>query len=167
MDAYPGIMTRIESVGMDRARFLAGGPAPTVRVAAAVAAVVTIAGCVTDVAPPRQTIWETSLTAGPEHPDMTGSAAAVSVGTSTQASVSVQGLGAGTYRWGVFRGECAATGDVLASDAAYPTLSVGLEGAATADATVPRPMLSDRSYYAQVRTADNVPVACGDFVPWQ
>lgn len=160
-----GVKTHIESFGTDRAPFFRG-PALSVRTAAAVV-VVALGGCVTDMVAPSQTIWETSLTAGPEHPDMTGSAAAVSVGTSTQASVRVEGLGAGTYRWGVFRGECAEPGDVLASEDAYPTLSVGPDGGATVDATVPRPMLSDRSYYAQVRTADNLPVACGDFVPWQ
>jgi hypothetical protein len=151
---------------MDHARFVRG-PSARGRAAAVVAVVVALGGCVTDVAPPRQTIWETSLSGVPEHPDLRGTAAAVSVGTGTQASISVEGLPAGTYRWGVFRGGCAEPGDILASEDVYPTLGVGLDGQATADAAVPRPMLSGRSYYAQVRTADHVPVACGDFVPWQ
>jgi hypothetical protein len=151
---------------MDRARFLRGSSLNG-RAAAALAVVVVCGGCITDVAPPRQTIWETLLAGGPEHPYLSGRAAAVSGGTSTEASVSIVGADAGTYRWGVFRGECADPGDILGSEDAYPALSVGTPGEGTADAAVPRPMRSDRTYYVQVRTADDVQVACGDFVLWQ
>lgn len=140
--------------------------APDLRVVAAAALVLGLGGCVTDVEPPRQSVWETSLTSL-EHPDMSGSAAAVSVGTGTQASIAVAGLEAGTYAWAVFHGECAAPVDILGSEEVYPALNVDVGGTATADASVPRPMLIERSYSAQVLTGEGERFACGDFVPWQ
>lgn len=128
--------------------------------------VLAVSGCVTDVEPPRQSIWETSLTSL-DHPDMSGTAAAVSRGTGTQASIAVVGLQEGAYVWAVYRGACAEPVDVLGSEEMYPALDVDVGGHATADASVPRPMLIERSYLAQVLTVEGERVACGDFVPWQ
>lgn len=154
-------MRQRESFGMSCAqipRALAAG--------AAVGLVVALAGCVTDVEPPRQTIWETTLTGGLEHPDAGGSAAAVSGPSITQASVSVVGLDPGTYQWGIFRGQCTEPGEILGSDDHYPALSVGIEGQATSDTAVNRHMRDGNRYIAQVRTADGVSVACGNFEQW-
>lgn len=129
--------------------------------------VLAIGGCVTDVAPLTQTFWEATLTGALEQPDIGGSAAAVSVGSSTQASISVEGVAAGTYRWGVFEGECAEPGDIVGSAGAYPELTVDQDGGASANAAFARAMSSGGRYFAQVSTGENVPVACGDFEPWQ
>jgi hypothetical protein len=133
---------------------------------AAVGLVLALAGCVTDVEPPRQTIWEATLSSGLEHPDAGGTAAAVSGSSLTQASVSVGGLAAGTYRWGVLEGQCTDPGEILGSEDLYPALSVGIDGQATSDAAVNRHMRAGNRYFAQVWTADGVSAACGDFERW-
>lgn len=158
-------MRQSESFGMSCAR-ITRAPTEALSASAAVGLVLALAGCVTDVEPPRQTIWEATLSSGLEHPDAGGSAAAVSGNSLTHASVSVVGLAAGTYRWGVFRGQCTDPGEILGSEEMYPGLSVGAEAQATADAAVNRHMRAGNRYFAQVRTADGVSVACGDFEQW-
>lgn len=136
--------------------------------AAAIAAVgLSAAACVTDIPPEDRTVWEADLMGEGAHALATGSAAAVSRGSTTESSISVNGLDAGTYAWGLFRGECAVPGEMMGGEAIYPELDAS-SGATTAEAFISLPMRSDRNYSARVRTLDDgAPVACGDFVPWE
>lgn len=128
-------------------------------------ATIGLAGCVSDVVAPRQTLWEATLQGGPEHPLVTGSAAAISRATSTEASIEVAGLDVGgTYAWRIRAGACDAPGDVLGADGVYPEL-VAEEEPVSADAVTGDLMLSGRAYHAEVREADTGnAAACGHFI---
>lgn len=129
--------------------------------------VLSLAACITDPPPGGQVAWETSLTGGIEHPGATGSAAAVSGGTTTHASIAMTGLTGGSYTWGVFRGACADPGGILGTTEVYPALNASMTGEATVEAIIGQPMTRGGRFFAEVRTSDGASVACGDFVQWQ
>lgn len=123
-------------------------------------------GCVHDVVAPTQTVWETNLMSSLEYPDVSGTAAAVSANGGTQASVRVEGLPNGSYRWGVYRGTCAEPGSLLGETETYPGLSGGPSGSSTADAAFTVFMNARGAFLAQVLNSTGTRVACGDFEPW-
>ena len=137
------------------------------RKVAAAAGLLLLAACVTDVSPPRQTLWEAVLVGVPEHETVSGTAAAVSGDQITVAGIAVEGLPAGTYTWRIFQGECGAPGNLLGVEGQYPDLVVSDAGASvTADAepALGGTMVRGRPYHTDVREADTgEPVACGDF----
>lgn len=129
--------------------------------------VLVLPACVTDPPPPGQVAWETTLTGGIDHPEADGSAAAVSSGSSTQASIAMTGLDPGEYSWGIFRGECADGGGILGAPEVYPVMTAAAEGDVTTDALIGHPMPREDRFFAEMRAADGALVACGDFVLWQ
>ena len=153
---------------MDSNITLAGpGRLPMLRRVAAASCLLLLAACVTDVSPPRQTLWEAVLVGVPEHETVSGTAAAVSGDQVTVAGVAVEGLPTGTYTWRIFQGECGSPGNLLGVEGQYPDLVVSDgEGtvAADADPALGGPMVSGRRYHTDLREAGTgEPVACGDF----
>lgn len=130
-----------------------------------VCGVLALSACVTDVTPPQQLLWEADLDgAPPEHLEVTGTAAAVSDGRVTQASIAVTDLPAGTFAWRILLGQCGSPGELVGVEFQYPNLVGPGEAATNADPALGAGMVSGSSYFVEVRTAETADlVACGDF----
>lgn len=131
-------------------------------------------GCSLDVQQPQATLWEGQLQATGEGPNLTGSAAAVSRSSSTEAGIEVTGGEAGDrWTWRLREGTCERPGPVLGSSASYPVL----EAAESTDPEAPSPVVTasgetvlsatldpDGSYHATLAAESDpdVVLACGD-----
>jgi len=82
-------------------------------------------------------------------------------------NVSVEGLTAGgTYPWHVHEGKCGSNGPIVGPASAYPPLTAGADGRATATANVQVDLNEARDYFVNVHlspTELGTIVACGDF----
>lgn len=106
--------------------------------------------------------WEGDLIASTG--TLTGSAAALSQGGRTNASIQIGGgpEDAGLYGWRIRTGSCSSPGALIGGAAQYPDLDVEAGGTATADAILTEAMPGGRNYHVVIiRAADNAEVACG------
>lgn len=111
------------------------------------------------------TIWNAQLNPEPAYPGVSGTAAALSEGTGTQASILLQGAEPGaSYTWGLWLGTCEGPDQQIGPDTDYPELVAGELGEATQDTRVGPRLSLDQSYHVQVRlnVTDASRVACGD-----
>jgi hypothetical protein len=140
-------------------------------IGAVVAGIVAASGCVSDlgVTAVDQTVWEADLHGGLEHPDVSGTAAAVTTGPLTQVGIGMSGLAPGTYGWLVREGSCELPGSALGGEGQFPELEAdapeGPEPTSVAAETEPfrAVMESGGAYHVEVRDDASERVACGDF----
>lgn len=94
-----------------------------------------------------------------------GAVAARSAVASTGVSVTISGANSGArHPWHIHRGTCGSGGDIVGDPAAYPVLSVGANGVASASADLAVGLHEDRQYYVNIhRSAQDLGtiVACG------
>jgi hypothetical protein len=128
-------------------------------------------GCVTDVEPPTQILWEAELVGEPDHPIVRGSAAAVSTDRVVRASILVTDLPPGTFSWGYFRGTCEAPDDLVGFTGQYDELvpiDEDVGGEASVETEIGAPMPRGSSYHARVWAPDDGDwLTCGDFEEWR
>lgn len=97
---------------------------------------------------------------------VTGTARAQSVGVGTGVRVSIQGAAAnGHHPWHVHRGRCGDMGAIVGEANDYPTLHVGTDGRASANATIGVPLRENDSYYVNVHRSPadlGTIIACGN-----
>ena len=84
------------------------------------------------------------------------------------ASTTIRGDVAGAVRpWHVHFGTCATGGDIVGDDLAYPRLTIGSDGTATASARISFDLDDDDAYHINIHESDaafdNI-IACGDLV---
>lgn len=140
---------------------------PAFRSALVVAVTITsITGC-RRVVEPNVVAWEGELAGAQGAFDpLQGSAAALSEGNRTAASIAISGAeDTLSYAWRIQRGSCQSPGDVVGGLASYPVLEPGSSGSASADAALSEGMLSGSFHAAVFRSGDETPVACGDLRP--
>lgn len=71
----------------------------------------------------------------------------------------------GMHPWHVHYGRCGGNGGIVGSASAYPVLSVGSDGMATAKATLPMAVATTGEYYVNVHASSSnmgTIVACGN-----
>jgi hypothetical protein len=159
-DRMPGIMTRATGP-----RRVSGDVFSVIALLALTSLVV---GCISDVTPPRQVLWEAVLEGSPDQLSVTGSAAAIGRANHTEASISVTGLADGTYSRAIRHGRCDEPGEMLGPPGAYPPLLAEEGETVSAEASTTARMSAAGRYHAEVRaeaTADRA--ACGNFAPWE
>jgi hypothetical protein len=108
--------------------------------------------------------WETSLssTAGST---VRGSSKAQSVGVGTGVTISIEGAAASAqHPWHVHTGTCATGGGIVGDASAYPVLTAGVGGAASANASIGVALREDQRYHVNVHRSptDLTVIACGD-----
>lgn len=123
-----------------------------------------LAGCDTGTNP-VQTRWEADLQ--PVPPAIVGGqVAAVTQFGRTQASIHItHGEPGSAYAWTINAGTCGSVGETQGGDAAYPVLTAGESGSASADAVLAAVFRPDQAFVARVilqgeGTQETV-VACG------
>lgn len=133
------------------------------------------AGCVSDldVTVEEQTLWEATLNGGLEHPGLSGTAAAVSTSTLTEAGIELAGLAPGVYTWRIRERGCQDPGEVVGGEGQYPDLvreqqeeGEGPDTVTVSAETAPfrGSMEPGTSYHAEVgRSASAERIACGAF----
>jgi hypothetical protein len=129
-------------------------------------AITSIAGC-RRVVEPNVVAWEGELMGAQGAFDpLQGSAAALSEGNRTVASIAISGAeDTLSYVWRIRRGDCRTPGAVVGGLASYPVLEPGSGGSASADAALSEGMLSGSFHAAVFRSGDEALVACGDLRP--
>lgn len=108
--------------------------------------------------------WETSLssTAGSA---VRGSAKAQSVGVGTGVNISIEGAAASAqHPWHVHTGTCASGGGIVGSATAYPVLTAGVGGTASANTSIGVALRENERYHVNVHrsTTDLTVIACGN-----
>jgi hypothetical protein len=84
----------------------------------------------------------------------------------TKASVSIKGGEPNaSYSWHVHSGTCASMGAVLGAMSNYPSLKVGSDGSAMADAKISAPVGTGSYALGIHKGTETETVACGDFRP--
>lgn len=138
------------------------------------AAALALSGCVSDfnVAGPQQLLWEANLDPALEYPAVSGTAAAVSGSTLTEAGITMLGLEPGVYSWRVRESWCDDPGDVVGGEGQYPDLVVeeeedpepGEEGISVQTQPFRATMTGGARYHVEVRRSEpDERVACGNF----
>jgi hypothetical protein len=91
-----------------------------------------------------------------------GTAKAQSVGVGTGVTISIEGAAHhAQHPWHVHRGVCGDNGPIVGSAGDYPTLSVNMEGRASANASIGTALNEHDSYYVNVH---NSPTDLGTIV---
>jgi hypothetical protein len=117
-----------------------------------------------DVVSNRVGDWETSLSATAGS-NVRGTAKAQSVGVGTGVSISIEGAAASAqHPWHVHTGTCATGGGIVGSANAYPVLTAGMGGAASANASIGVALREDERYHVNVHRSptDLTVISCGD-----
>jgi len=133
--------------------------------------VLTLAGaaaCVGGTDTPAVTVWDAQLSAALAHPDVGGTAAAVSDPTGTSVSVLLTGAEPGAaHEWSISIGSCADPGTQFGPSSDYPVLAVDPIGHAEADTHLGPRLSLDETYYIEIRESadDDTRVACGNLIP--
>ena len=82
------------------------------------------------------------------------------------ANISINGAKPGAvHPWHVHAGTCANTGAIIGSASNYPTLTVGSDGRASANATISAPLTEGNAYSVNVHLSPSqmsTVIACGD-----
>ncbi|MGH7482161.1 MAG: hypothetical protein ACRELV_08390 [Longimicrobiales bacterium] len=133
------------------------------------AMLLTVAACGIGEGPASPVVLEGELRTIGNAVLITGSAAAVSRGDRTQATIAIHGADPeSTYVWRLRVDRCSAPGTVVGGLAAYPPLLTDEAGEAAAEATLTEPLRRGHEYHAIVLTAapPQTPVACGDLEPF-
>jgi hypothetical protein len=135
--------------------------------------------CVSDfnVAGPEQTLWTADLIPEIEYPMVSGTGAAVSGSTLTEAGITMTGLDPGIYAWRIREGRCDDPGEVVGGEGQYPDLLVeepgepdpdednGSSSVSAQTAPFRGVMVRGAEYQIDVRLADSGDrVACGNFI---
>lgn len=123
--------------------------------------------------PPLVTLeWHAAIVSNDVlHWSVTGAATVLEVAgnTSFTANISLRNDLTGTARpWHVHAGTCATGGDIVGDDAAYPRLSIGTDGAASATVTIrDRALDPAAQYHVNVHESNaqfTTLIACGDLI---
>lgn len=149
------------------------GLATRLAVAGAGALTLLLPGCSLDVQAPEPLLWEAELEPIAPEPSLTGSAAAISRESTTEAGIEVRGGEAGErWVWRIREGSCQTPGSNLGDADAYPVLEAedisepGTPGAevTAADETILTTTLDTDSDYHVTVAAEESPEAllsCG------
>lgn len=123
-----------------------------------------------DVDPVTDVIGDWSADLSPRgQSSVRGSAEARSAAATTGVSVTISGAEArARHPWHIHRGTCGSGGDIVGDAAAYPVLSVGADGGASASADITVPLSEDARYYVNIHSSPQdlaTIVACGELRP--
>lgn len=118
-----------------------------------------------DASPDLEERWEGDLQ--PQNgTSVRGAATALSNSAGTGASVSIAGADANAmHPWHIHMGDCGSGGGIVGEPSAYPVLSVGSDGNATATATLDITLDEMEDYYVNIHASPNdmgTIVACGE-----
>lgn len=128
---------------------------------------IALAACPTLNGPPTSvTVWQAQLQADSAHRGLSGQAALAAQLGGTDAGIGISGAQPGAVlTWQVRVGDCVAAGPSVASASAFPELTVGTDGGASADMRIGHLLSADTAYYAEVRDTgtDTARILCGEF----
>lgn len=129
--------------------------------AVAAAALLLAGGC--DAVPPlpEPSAWETQLVGRGAYAELRGRAFGASQLGTSRFVLELAGPAGAVFAWRLVQGSCATGGAPLGPAAAYPTLRLGADGRATAQADL-NFMLEPRGRYAVEVRASTELAACGD-----
>ena len=109
--------------------------------------------------------WSTNLSSQ-NNSGIRGSAKAQSVGVGTGVTISISGARSGAqHPWHVHRGTCGSGGAIVGAANAYPLLTVGTDGTASANASISGALNEQERYHVNVHRSPTdlgTIVSCGN-----